>query len=196
LKTADAAHGRRLVLVRHSLPEMTRGVPAAQWGLSEAGRARAAAFARCVDPGSARTVFTSEEPKAMETAGALAAAWGVNVEAVPGLHEHERPDAQMLSRDQFEERIRQMFARPADLVFGVESAERARRRFTTALMRLFLRSSEDVIVVSHGTVMTLFVAEAAGVDPFAFWKKLDMPCAITLGVPELHFRGEPVRLPS
>ena len=59
-----------------------------------------------------------------------------------------------------------------------------------------MRSSEDLIVVSHGTVMTLFVAEATGVDPFAFWKKLEMPCAVTLSVPELHFREELLRLPS
>ena len=184
------------MLVRHSLPEIRRDVPAAQWGLSDAGRTRATAFARHVDPGSARTVFTSEEPKAMQTGAALASAWGLDVQAIPGLHEHERPKAQMLSREQFEDRIRQMFARPSDLVFGAESAERARRRFTTALMRLFVRSSEDVIVVSHGTVMTLFVAEATGVDPFAFWKKLEMPCAVTLSVPELHFREELLRLPS
>jgi broad specificity phosphatase PhoE len=189
LKTADPAQGRRVVLVRHSLPDIRRDVPAAQWGLSEAGRARAEAFARHVDPGSARTVFSSDEPKAVETATALAAAWGLDVQPTRGLHEHDRPEAKMLSRDQFEDRIRQMFARPADLVFGAETAERARRRFTAALMRLVVRSSEDVIVVSHGTVMTLFIAEATGVDPFAFWKKLDMPCAVILELPELRVAG-------
>ena len=196
MKTADPGHGRRLVLVRHSLPDISRDVPAAQWPLSALGTARAVAFARELDPGSARTVFTSEEPKAMQPATALASAWRLDVQAVPGLQEHERPQAQMLSRDQFEDRIRTMFAKPGDLVFGAETANAARRRFTTALMRLFVRSAEDVIVVSHGTVITLFVAEATGVDPFTFWKKLDMPCAVTLGVPELHLRGEPVRLPS
>ena len=185
----DFAQGRRLILVRHSLPDIKRDVPAAQWQLSEAGGVRTAAFARQLDPGSARTIFTSKEPKAVETARALASVWDLPVEAVPGLHEHERPAAQMLSRDQFEERIRRMFARPGEVVFGTESAEQARRRFTLALMRVVTRSSDDVIAVSHGTVMTLFVAEATGTEPFAFWKSLDMPCAVTLTIPDLALVG-------
>lgn len=185
MSPAEPLHGRRLVLVRHSVPEIMRDVPAARWRLSDVGKTRAAAFARRVEPGSARTIFTSEEPKAMETARALASAWGLDVQAVPGLQEHQRPEAQMLSRDQFEDRIRQMFARPGDLVFGAETAEHARRRFTLALMRLIAQSSDDIVAVSHGTVMTLFVAAATGTEPFAFWKNLDMPCAVTLALPDL-----------
>jgi broad specificity phosphatase PhoE len=189
LRPGGGAHGRRLILVRHSVPEIKREVPAAAWQLSAEGTARAAAFARHLDAGSATTVFASEEPKALETARALGGAWALPVEAVPGLQEHERPAAQFLSRDAFEERIRQMFARPRELVFGTETAEQARRRFTVALMRLVARSSDDVIAVSHGTVMTLFVAQAAGVEPFAFWKSLDMPSAVTLELPELRVAG-------
>lgn len=189
MRPFDSAQGRRLVLVRHSLPDIKRDVPAAEWQLSEAGKARAAAFGRQFNPGSARTIFTSEEPKAVGTARALASVWDLPVEATAGLHEHERPAAQMLSRDQFEDRVRQMFARPHELGFGTETAEQARRRFSMALMRLVARSSNDVIAVSHGTVMTLFVAEATGVEPFAFWKSLEMPCAVTLELPELRVAG-------
>jgi broad specificity phosphatase PhoE len=187
---------RRLVLIRHSVPDIRRDVPAAEWKLSGAGAARAEAFARQLDPGSAKTVFASQEPKAIETAERLAAPWELVVEAVAGLHEHERPAAQFMARDQFEDRVRQMFARPRERVFGTETADDARRRFTLALMRLVARSSDDVIAVSHGTVMTLFVAEAAGVEPFAFWKSLEMPCAVTLTIPGLELRGGIRRLRS
>jgi broad specificity phosphatase PhoE len=184
--------------VRHSVPEIRREVPAASWVLSEAGASRASAFAARVDPGTATTVFASEEPKAVGTAQALADAWGLPVQAVPGLQEHERPQAQMLSRDAFEDRIREMFARPGDLVFGAETADAARRRFTTAVMRLVMRSPEDVVVVSHGTVMTLFVAAATGMEPFAFWKSLEMPSAVVLSIPELALtqRSHPLRASS
>jgi broad specificity phosphatase PhoE len=173
------------VLVRHSVPDIRRDVPAAAWELSEVGAARASTFASRVDPGTATTVFASEEPKAIGTAHALADAWGLRVRAVPGLQEHQRPEAQMLSREQFEARVREMLARPADLVFGAETADAARRRFTMAVMRLVAGSSEDLVVVSHGTVITLFVAAAAGVEPFAFWKSLQMPSAVVLSVPDL-----------
>ena len=192
----SASASRRLVLVRHSVPEIRREVPAASWVLSEAGMSRASAFASRVDPGTASTVFASEEPKAVGTAQALAEAWGLPVQAVSGLQEHERPEAQMLSRDAFEDRIREMFALPGDLVFGAETADAARRRFTTAVMRLVMRSAEDVIVVSHGTVITLFVAAATGMEPFAFWKSLEMPSAVVLSLPDLALTQRSHPLPA
>lgn len=180
--------GRRLVLIRHSLPEIRREVPAADWRLSAEGAARARALAGRIDPGTAGAVYTSVEPKAQETARALAGEWGLTVEPVPGLHEHERPEAQMLSRDDFETKVRALFARPKEQVFGAETAEQARRRFTMAVMRLVARGNGDVIVVSHGTVMTLFVAEATGAEPFAFWKRQEMPFAVTLRLPDLQLQ--------
>jgi broad specificity phosphatase PhoE len=177
---------RRLILVRHSLPDIRREVPAAQWRLSPDGLARARALARRVHPVGASTIFTSREPKAAETASALAREWGVEVEEVEGLHEHERPHAKMLSREEFEQMVRELFERPRELVFGAETADGARRRFTMAVMRLLATRPGDVVVVTHGTVMTLFVAEAAGVEPFAFWKRQQMPFAVMLTIPELR----------
>jgi broad specificity phosphatase PhoE len=180
---------RRLILFRHSLPDVRRDMPAAEWHLSPEGVARARALARRLQPNDANAVFTSREPKAIETAEVIAGELGLDVEAVPGLHEHERPRAQMLSRDTFEQSVRNLFARPTELVFGAETADQARRRFTLAVMRLVTRSISDVMIVTHGTVMTLFVAEATGVEPFAFWKRQEMPFAVTLTLPELRLAG-------
>lgn len=177
---------RRLILVRHSIPDIRRDVPAAEWRLSAEGVARAREFARRLQPAGALQVFTSSEPKAIETAQALAEAWGLPVEQVTGLQEHERPQAQMLSRDVFEGKIAELFSKPNQLVLGAETADQARRRFTAALMRLLTRGTGDVVVVSHGTVMTLFVAEVTGMEPFAFWKRQEMPFAVTLTLPELR----------
>jgi broad specificity phosphatase PhoE len=183
---------KRLILIRHSVPDIRRDTPAAQWRLSADGVTKARALARSLEPTAVR-VFTSVEPKAVETARALADEWGLETEEAAGLHEHERPHAQMLTREEFERRVRELFSRPAEVVFGAESADEARRRFTMAVMRLIARTDGDVVVVTHGTVLTLFVAETTGVEPFAFWKKLSMPCAVVLRLPELtleSIRGE------
>ena len=164
---------------------MDPAVPAAQWSLSPEGRARAGAFASRIDSGNAERVFTSVEPKAVQTAHALADAWKLPVEEVPGLHEHERPKPRMMSREQFEATVRDLFARPSELVFGAETADAARLRFSDAVMRLADNTERDVIVVSHGTVIALFAAAHAGVDAFDFWGQLDMPCAVTFTLPHL-----------
>lgn len=141
-------------------------------------------LARKVDPGTATCVFTSPEPKAAETARVLASAWSVEVETIDGFREHERPDARMLRPEDFERRIGELFARPSEIVFGTESADAARQRFTDAVVRVIRRTVGDVVIVSHGTVIALFVADATGVEPFAFWKRQEMPGAVILSVPD------------
>lgn len=178
--------GRRLILVKHSVPEIRPDVPPAEWGLTEAGRARARDLAVRLPAPAATALFASTEPKARETAEILAATWDVPVRVLPDLREHERPEPGLLQREQFEGRIRELFARPADRVFGAESADSARKRFTMAVMRLLAANTGDVAVVAHGTVITLFVAEATGVEPFAFWQRLTLPSAVTLSVPDLR----------
>lgn len=180
---------RRLTLVRHSLPAIARGVAAREWPLSAEGSARARAFARRLRPADGARLFSSCEPKAVETARELAAEWGLEFETVTGLHEHERPDVQLMPREAFERSIRMLFERRSELVFGSETADAARRRFTGAVMRLVARTTGDVLVVSHGTVMTLFVAEVSGVEPFMFWKRQTMPFAVTLTLPELRIES-------
>lgn len=180
---------RRLTMVRHSLSEIRPDLPPALWRLSSDGVTRARSFAMRLDPGTATCVFTSSEPKAAETAHLLGGIWKVPVEEVAGLHEHERHEARILSRAQFEERIREMFARPSELVFGAESADDARRRFTATVMHLIRRTVGDLVIVSHGTVMALFVGAETGIEPFPFWKRQEMPFAVTLALPDLILEG-------
>jgi broad specificity phosphatase PhoE len=40
-----------------------------------------------------------------------------------------------------------------------------------------------VAVVTHGTVMTLFVTRAAGLEAFPFWKRLGLPAFVVLSWP-------------
>ncbi len=44
---------------------------------------------------------------------------------------------------------------------------------------------ENIAVVAHGTVITLFVARAAGIEPFALWRRLGLPSFIVLSLPAL-----------
>ena len=44
----------------------------------------------------------------------------------------------------------------------------------------------DSIVVTHGTVITLYVASVAGVRPMAFWRLLGLPSYVVLTLPDMH----------
>jgi broad specificity phosphatase PhoE len=178
--------GRRLILIRHSLPEIVPGQPASQWRLSAEGRLRCKALAEQIAPYRPDVIVASAEPKAAETAelvaGALQKPWHI----ATGLHEHERTNVGWAGREQFEAQVAEFFRRPDALVFGSETAEQAAGRFAAAIAAVTARHpARTLAVVAHGTVICLFVARSAGVEPFALWSRLSMPSFVVLSLPEM-----------
>ncbi len=171
-----------LILVRHSQPQIVPQVPARQWKLSAAGRRRCEPLARRVAPYRPARIFTSREPKAVETARAIAEALGVAWETAADLHEHDRTgEVFYQDRAAFVERVRDFFAHPDKLVFGRETADQAHRRFVAAVHALAAGHPEGTqAIVTHGTVMSLFVSRAAGLDPYPLWQRLGLPAYLVL----------------
>jgi broad specificity phosphatase PhoE len=194
-----------LILVKHSLPIVDPARPAREWVLGEEGLARAERLAaQLAALGPSAAVVSSPEPKALATARVLAARWGAEVEIVPDLREHDRENVPFLSAPDFEARVQLFFDRPDALVLGRETAPEALERFARAIAaiveprtpnpepRTEPRTSNfeprTVIVVTHGTVMALFAAACAGIEPFPLWQRLGLPSYIVFGLPELTVR--------
>lgn len=193
-RRSEVANPPRLLLIRHSLPTIDPTVPASRWGLSEAGRRRAVRLAEWLREHRPSLVVASPEPKAAETAALLAGALDVSWEEATGLEEHHRERVSFLpAPGAFEARVRALFERPEERVFGEESAAEARRRFEDGVGRV-LRAHPlaTVAVVSHGTVIALFAGARAGVDPAALWARIEMPSFLVFDGPGLELRGEVV----
>lgn len=188
----QAEERRHLILVKHSVPTVVPGIPPSEWVLSDEGRRRctvlAARLARVVVPG---TIAASDEPKARETAELLAAQLGFagTLRLDHDLREHTRQPGDFFpSQGAFEAAVQDLFARPDDLVFGQETARAASDRFESAMRRILTDSARgDVIVVAHGTVITLFVAAHTGLVPFSLWQSLQLPSYIVLTLPDLQW---------
>lgn len=182
---------RKLVLVRHSVPEIIPDIPASQWRLSDEGRLRCETLAERLAGFELGTVVTSTEPKAVETGQIVAGILGLPIESAPGLHEHARPNVGLLaSKEEFQARVASVFEHPDQLVFGSESGDEAHARFAAAVDAVLRQHpSGSLAIVSHGTVMTLFVARTIGVDPIPFWKSLGLPAFVVLSLPELSLLG-------
>jgi broad specificity phosphatase PhoE len=175
----------QLILARHALPEIDPDRPARTWALSEAGRLSCIALAEKLAAYDLAAVVTSVEPKARETGEIVAGRLSLPVETAIGLHEHERETVGWLGREQFETSVADLFARPGVLVFGEETADQAHRRFAAAVREaLDQHPAGNVAIVTHGTVMSLFVARANGLDPLPFWRQLGMPAFAVLSRPE------------
>jgi broad specificity phosphatase PhoE len=176
---------RKLILVRHSTPTITGEQPASQWRLSEEGRRRCERLAELLAAPYPRTIVTSTEPKAIETGRIVGERLGVPVQAAPNLHEHERPGTNLDTAEQFEAKVARLLECPGELVFGTETGDEAVERFSAAVSDVMIQHPDgNVAIVSHGTVMTLFVARATGTDPVPFWKGLGLPAFVVLSHPD------------
>ena len=183
-----AARGRRLILVRHSLPKFVTGVPANQWRLSDEGRCRCQPLAERLAGYQPTAVISSTEPKAIETGEICASLLGLAIETAAGLHELQRGVVRnMGSKEEFEAQVRRFFEQPDQLVFGNETADQAHARFSTAVAGVTARhATGHLSLVSHGTVMTLFIARAIDLDPMPFWRSLGLPALVVLSLPRIR----------
>jgi broad specificity phosphatase PhoE len=177
---------RHLILVRHSQSQITPGIPSNHWPLTKEGRRRCKPLAEKLAQWKPDRIVTSIEPKAVETGQRVAEALGLPFETAPNLHEHERSSVAFSDRATFLAHIKALFAHPGACVFGDESAAQALARFSHAVNTVVeAHPGETVVIVAHGTVIALCVAQTTNQDAFAFWQRLGQPALIVLDSPQM-----------
>jgi broad specificity phosphatase PhoE len=169
----------RLILVKHAMPVIVPDAPPRTWLLSDEGRLAAARLAEDLATFDPVAVVTSVEPKAAETGQIIAGRLELTSATAPGLHEHERDIVPFDSTELFHQRIQRLFDEPDRVVYGTETADAAHRRFERAVRTVeAAHPTGTLIIVAHGTVISLLVARANGFDPFPFWQALGLPEAV------------------
>jgi broad specificity phosphatase PhoE len=171
----------KLILIKHAKPTVVPDEPPERWPLSDEGRLKCAALADQVRAFAPSVVVASDELKASETGRLVAEALGVAHEVTPGLHEHDRSNVPQMQTREFISYMALLFKRPNERVLGLESADEALDRFQEALEGVVAEhSGKDVAVVTHGTVIALYVAELTGDDPFTLWRRMGLPSFVVL----------------
>lgn len=176
-----------LILIKHARPQIIPAAPAPEWRLGDEGRRQCDALAETLARWQPEALIASEEPKAAETAQLTAERLGVPWRTAPGLHEHDRARAPYVADDEaYRAQIRELFARPDEPVFGAETARAAIIRFTAALDAALASATERSIgVVTHGTVISLYVAHRFGMDGYTLWWRLGLPALVVTDAPGL-----------
>jgi len=135
---------------------------------------------------SPNAIVSSTEIKAQETAQIVASQLNVIEETREGLHEHERGNCHWASQELFEKRVAEFFCYPQKLVMGDETAEQTSIRFACAVDRVVsVCPGGNVAIVTHGTVIALYISCHLKVDAFPFWKRLGLPSYVVLSLPEM-----------
>jgi broad specificity phosphatase PhoE len=163
------------------MPQIEEDRPANTWKLSEEGQRRAQRLAEHLEGYGAEAIVSSDEPKANQTADIIASRLQLNVHLFPDLHEHDRTGISNLPDDAFQASIGDFFQKPDELVFGKETANEAYTRFYRALHSVLSEySNKTIIVVTHGTVISLFVSRLTGSSDLELWNMLELPSFVAL----------------
>lgn len=175
---------KNIILVKHSLPKIVPTIPANEWRLSKSGQFRCKTLAEELKTYAPDVFISSVEPKAIETAQIIAGLLSKPFSIFEGLHEHDRAGVDFLDKEQFEAKVNDFFSHPDRLVFGKETANQAIERFSKALTSVEVKHPDkNIVVVAHGTVITLFVEKSNNLEAFSFWKKLGLPSFVVLSLP-------------
>jgi broad specificity phosphatase PhoE len=176
-----------LVLVKHGSPVLDPDVPAREWVLSSRGEAEAARLADQLRKQLPFRLVSSSEAKALRTAEIVASALSIQTRRVAELDEIDRPAMPIMTRDMHREVNAGIFSHPDRAVIGTESAQAALRRFSAGIgTQLTLSAAENLVAVTHGTVISLFVAAHNPIDAFIFWSRLECASFVTLEVPSFR----------
>lgn len=166
----------RLYLIRHAQTRVDPNRHHSEWELDPAGEPLLKQLAALSHWRNAHRIVSSSEPKAVKTAEVIARLHQLPpVETLDALGE--------LHKGSFvsdhDEAMGTLFRFPDRPVSeGWETAKSALSRFSGAVTRLLQSAmGRDVVVVSHGTVLSLYTAHLAGqsrVNP-ADWAAVGMP---------------------
>ena len=92
----------KLILVKHSQPQMDPFMPAREWHFSEEGRLRYLPLADKLAEYKPGVIVASMEPKATEMAQIVAKRLDKPFEVAEGLHEHDRSNIPFYSPQVFD----------------------------------------------------------------------------------------------
>jgi 2,3-bisphosphoglycerate-dependent phosphoglycerate mutase len=167
----------KLILIKHATPLKDVTKPSHLWHLAERGREDARVLAERLRDRGIDLVITSTEPKAEETGKIVAEVLGIPCQSSDNLHEHDRSNVPVMPTREFISMIALFFNEPHRLVLGKETADAARERFDRAVETVMRAhgESKNVAIVTHGTVMALFLTDRVREDPFELWRRLQLP---------------------
>ena len=177
------ALARKLHLIRHAAVVVDRDKRATDWSLAFNAKDDIRRLLCSLDLSRIQRVITSQEKKAQQTGQLLADILHLRWETRPGLEEHHRSDHDFLDNDAFQSVVANFFRRPSEHVFGDECASAALKRFDAAIQEIMCERDDDELIVSHGRVISLFLARRQKADPMEIWSSLKQPDHIAIDWP-------------
>ena len=166
-----------LYLVRHAEVILRGDQPMTEWQLSPAGGQQARDLSRSPAWKELTLIASSPEAKAVATAQPTAEARRLELRIEPDLHEVDRGSTPLVSSDEYLAHVAAHFSSPRESVSGWETADAARKRVVACIERVTNGADGDACVVSHGLVLSHYLADLRGLDAplLEEWQAIPLP---------------------
>jgi broad specificity phosphatase PhoE len=147
----------------HPQVQIDPKIPIPDWSLSAIGRQRIVDALEKPWLKTLRRIVTSDERKAVQTAGIIGDAMGITIEVWPHMGENDRSSTGFLPPDQFEAAADQFFAHPDRSWNGWETADDAQARIVEAVGGVLVDHPDDkpILFIGHGAVGALLKCRIA-----------------------------------
>ena len=179
----------KLLLIRHFEPILDPDNPPSKWEFSDRGRQRAQALGAYLLENGTTALYSSQETKAFQTAKHAGTVAGLSTVAIQDFREHDREKIAIIGSDrEHRARVIDCIRKPDELVLGSETVGAALKRFAAAIHKIMepvdaIDHERTVAVVSHGTVISVFIAGMLGIDPIPVWESLGLPGLVEIDWP-------------
>jgi broad specificity phosphatase PhoE len=177
----------KLLLVKHSNSNHNADQMSDEWVLTDEGMERCKTLATHISPYHPRRLFASTLIRTQQTAQAVSKELGdIPIIKNALLEEHSRKsNAPYGTVEEFYARVKGMFEHRDSLIFGDETANQALNRFNQGVEAVLnqVDPDENIVIIAHGTVNSLFTAQHNDIDIYNLWFKLKMPSIILLDLP-------------
>ncbi len=165
-----------LYFLRHAETKVNLSKPAREWPITKAGVLAARELAASEKFSEINGIIHSSELKAKQTAEAFTEGLDVQMYQLTGLDELARNHEGKLNDEEYRERVHRTFNDPEKNVPGWESGASALKRFEDAVRKAdIMFHQKNVLIVSHGLVLTLYFCKLKGLEGIAYerWKQLE-----------------------
>lgn len=176
--------------MKHAAPTIVEDLPASRWVLSESGKRQCEDLHSRLAKYRPAIIYTSEEPKAVQTAEIIASRLNVPFSPRHGLQENDRTGLPFFHDEaELQTRMEAFFQRSSERVIGEESADEAHSRFVGAIHdALASTRARPTVAVTHGAVISLLVARANDLSTYSLWRDLHFTSFVVVSTPSFTLR--------
>jgi broad specificity phosphatase PhoE len=158
-----------IYFLRHAETTIDPSLPAREWSITPDGLQRARELAKSDAFCKIEGIVYSSEKKARQTADAFAEELDVDIYEIPELGELRRQHGEFLSNKEYRYMVRETLMDWDHNVRGWESGAEALHRFAEGVKRInIMFYSRNILVVSHGLVLTLYFCQLRNFQSIAF----------------------------